>query len=313
MYLFRCKICSNENFIQGIDTLLSNGEFVHNNCYKKLLDKITEGDSQIKHIESEINSITHKIDILRYELANYSKTLDLTTRVSVLIFGKNKLLKEKENHLHKQIYDLNNLISNKKSLRELKKSDWIKQRNEIQINLAAIYDFWPTYPPDWNIRTENLRKYGYCAKCCITRDEITNENKKRFKVNLRSLQVHHLKPLKDGGNNKPENLILICNKCHEKIHGFSINNNNKPKDIRSQFTEKIDLINSAIKNQKRIQITYVDFSKNTSKRIVIPNLITDKLDGKPNSRDNLYLVGFCETRMEIRHFTISKIRTIYII
>jgi 5-methylcytosine-specific restriction endonuclease McrA len=32
------------------------------------------------------------------------------------------------------------------------------------------------------------------------------------------LNCHHIKPIKEGGNNKPENLITLCGKCHKIEH-----------------------------------------------------------------------------------------------
>ncbi len=30
--------------------------------------------------------------------------------------------------------------------------------------------------------------------------------------------VHHLKPLRDGGTNDPDNLMSLCRKCHAEVH-----------------------------------------------------------------------------------------------
>jgi len=32
-----------------------------------------------------------------------------------------------------------------------------------------------------------------------------------------ALEVHHIEPRADGGENEPENLILVCSTCHSKI------------------------------------------------------------------------------------------------
>ena len=32
------------------------------------------------------------------------------------------------------------------------------------------------------------------------------------------LQIHHIVPVRNGGQNVESNLIVICKKCHDKIH-----------------------------------------------------------------------------------------------
>lgn len=32
------------------------------------------------------------------------------------------------------------------------------------------------------------------------------------------LQLHHVKPISKGGNDEPENLMLLCPNCHKMIH-----------------------------------------------------------------------------------------------
>ena len=34
-----------------------------------------------------------------------------------------------------------------------------------------------------------------------------------------TLHAHHIKPVKDGGSDNDSNLLLVCPKCHKRIHG----------------------------------------------------------------------------------------------
>lgn len=34
----------------------------------------------------------------------------------------------------------------------------------------------------------------------------------------KALEIHHILPLYKGGNNDPDNLIVLCKKCHQKKH-----------------------------------------------------------------------------------------------
>lgn len=36
--------------------------------------------------------------------------------------------------------------------------------------------------------------------------------------NKDNLEIHHIKPLVEGGRNKIYNLIILCNKCHKLKH-----------------------------------------------------------------------------------------------
>lgn len=32
------------------------------------------------------------------------------------------------------------------------------------------------------------------------------------------LNVHHIKPVSEGGGDEPENLITLCKDCHKEVH-----------------------------------------------------------------------------------------------
>lgn len=51
------------------------------------------------------------------------------------------------------------------------------------------------------------------------------EKARRLRDNGQRLEVHHVIPRKDGGSNRPDNLICLCQKHHQMVH--SNNNNNK--------------------------------------------------------------------------------------
>lgn len=35
-----------------------------------------------------------------------------------------------------------------------------------------------------------------------------------------SLEIHHITPLSQGGNNDIDNLMLLCTACHKAAHGW---------------------------------------------------------------------------------------------
>lgn len=65
--------------------------------------------------------------------------------------------------------------------------------------------------PD-SVRREVLRRDGYkCVQCHWSR-ELWNKDDPRH------LEIHHVKPHVEGGSNDAENLISLCNVCHDKKH-----------------------------------------------------------------------------------------------
>jgi len=91
-----------------------------------------------------------------------------------------------------------------------------KSTEQLTIDLMekreSIFDYWPTYPPDWSDRRkEILKKYeNRCVKCGIE---------------YRMLDIHHVKKLRLGGSNRLENLIPLCRECHsqepEHVHLYN--------------------------------------------------------------------------------------------
>ncbi|MEM2990961.1 MAG: HNH endonuclease [Halobacteria archaeon] len=54
------------------------------------------------------------------------------------------------------------------------------------------------------------------------------------------LRVHHIVPVKDCGNNSPENLITLCKYCHYKLHHTLNHNYNLKESLkeRAKFIEQ---------------------------------------------------------------------------
>ena len=75
---------------------------------------------------------------------------------------------------------------------------------------------------------EHNKRYGYRWRKIRTRFFNANplcelcELEGRYKL---AEEIHHIKPLADGGTNDEKNLMSLCRSCHAKIHGTK-------KDIR---------------------------------------------------------------------------------
>ena len=70
---------------------------------------------------------------------------------------------------------------------------------------VAYLDNWFDYPPDWPTRRSKvIQRDGHsCTQC-------------RARIDL---QVHHITPLRNGGNHVLPNLTTLCVKCHSGAGG----------------------------------------------------------------------------------------------
>lgn len=109
--------------------------------------------------------------------------------------------------------------------------------------LASIYNFFPSWPPDWSERKHHLiqQNGSICLSCGEEGD----------------VYLIHQIELCEGGTNELDNLELICKPCHERTYGkgdifgsFTLN------PSQSEFSAQVSEIQSAIKNNWRIQFDY---------------------------------------------------------
>jgi 5-methylcytosine-specific restriction endonuclease McrA len=68
------------------------------------------------------------------------------------------------------------------------------------------------------------RSHGKCVICgCKTSAEwklLTTPGSLRRRFYLWDAEIHHKKPVIDGGTNDISNLILLCIPCHKAIHKY---------------------------------------------------------------------------------------------
>jgi hypothetical protein len=95
-----------------------------------------------------------------------------------------------------------------------------KERNACGVRPTS---FWQT------ISYECFRRDNFtCQHCKKDRDQLRQDAKDEQMINGKCntkyqptdyvLNCHHIKPIKDGGNNRLENLITLCGKCHKIEH-----------------------------------------------------------------------------------------------
>ena len=164
----------------------------------------------------------------------------------------------------------------------------------LQARVAPIYDYFLTYPPDWEKRRDEVAKRDgeQCSKKCSS---------------WRQLHLHHIKPLSKGGSNKISNLKLLCEKCHSMKHGgrdFSGEFSNS----ETAFSKRVANIRYAIKNGKRIKFGYKKpRDKSHKQRTVIPTELVN-VDHIRDSGSTLCVRGYCELRKAERVFALKRMR-----
>jgi hypothetical protein len=174
---------------------------------------------------------------------------------------------------------------------------------KLQDKLTALYDVWPTYPPDWDERRDlvGARDSYECAEC-----------------GAGNIHTHHRRALKDGGTNRPENLVSLCSYCHSQAHGgASFKEGWTPSAANSSLREKIETIQTAITQRRNLFFHYKKPNGATTKRLVAPRelrklsiielqaLLGRKVPIEKEGR--LCLFGHCHLRNEKRTFAVSRI------
>ena len=270
----------------SLDILLVNGKSIHVKCVEELKKDIEFSFNFNLQLEQE----NLEINDLLIQLNDHNS---LITKLASLfgIGNSNKI----------NILDIQNNISEKRL--KIKRIE-VEKQNDILLKtelLIKIYDYWPSRPPDWNVRSNNIKlNNNYCKIC----------------GNLNGLQVHHKKNIKNGGNHTSDNLIVLCEECHKDQHGgkdFSYANSSN----RSLFSKKLESVQNSIENNYSLKFNYSKYkgySKFTglnhngekSFREILPKKI--KVLG-----NSLIVNGHCNLRDEERSFNISRMSNLKII
>lgn len=83
----------------------------------------------------------------------------------------------------------------------------LKQENRRYEKYERPYDAHKRYGRAWQkVRDSYVREHPFCELCFKNRVLVSVE------------QVHHIKPIAEGGTHARENLISLCKSCHSKIH-----------------------------------------------------------------------------------------------
>lgn len=275
---FECVLCAKEALDGNI---LVSGSVYHESCYQELLDKVSEFQNDIESYHSDLIQNKSSLDqIIRKIIKSRGAFNKFKAVIGAKYFDKKFLWKEREKK--------ENEINEKEKLIKYLE----KQLSNSQEQLNSLHDFWPGYPPDWEDRSDEIKKEREVCEAC-------DEDWK--------LHVHHKIGIQNGGNHTKENLVLLCEKCHGEIHHIDFSD--KEFEFRegvSSFGRKLRLINEAISQNKQIYFNYRKFKGEKSKRTILPEE-TERI-GR-----SLCVRGFCYLRNEDRIFAVKRMRNIKIL
>lgn len=172
-----CPICDE---LCNSGTSLTNNVLCHRGCIERPEKHLTEIQNDIHRLLTERRNVIQRI----------ASSKSIFYIVS-LFFGREEIdeieLTEQATQLQQEISSL---------------EDYKNTRSDL---LTSLYDYWPTYPPDWYERRE--KAIGESSKCSYC-----GQSKGK-------LHVHHKLPISQGGSQLQENLIVLCEKHHLNIHG----------------------------------------------------------------------------------------------
>lgn len=233
-------------------------------------------------MNDEIYSLIDSFDRKRLNKLSIDKKIKVRSNI---IFHVKSLFKSPELETEDLV-----LMSSRLSKELDEASRFIEKRKEI---LYSIYDYFITYPPDWDTRRAAvfIIKGRFCSVC-------------RSKSQL---HVHHITPLSKGGSNQLSNLQVLCESCHSHKHG-GINFSDQNFSSENAFENRVILIKDAIENSKKIEFEYRKPSdKKYQKRTIIPERLLNK-DHVHTSETTLCVSGYCELRMANRIFALKRMK-----
>ncbi len=244
--------------------VLVNGTMYHGRCLARLVASVETRVERVGQLESKKCSIQEEI----------SKSRSLVPKL-LLFFGAGNPPRADANQ-------------------ELRRVDAaisaIRARLErLSLVLGRVYDYWPTYPPDWEERRQAKRsEQPFCEACGRSM----------------SLHVHHRVRVGNGGNHSRSNLAMLCESCHQDRHG------GKPflyggEAAESHFSGRLALIRDAIQKRQCVHFSYTKYCGEKSVRTIRPTCL--ELVGRSQS---LCVHGWCYLRNAERVFAIKRMRRV---
>jgi hypothetical protein len=186
------KKYKNENALKSLFSLKSEEGF------KIILDMIQNGEPQ------------EKFSYMAFGLKYYPERLeDILSKVKLV--GNIKLL-DRFNELELSI---SKQLTTDKPKEEITKVDFSVNRSDIEHGTEAILQEIRTSKRNRSLTSNLKRLYDYSCQVCGRK--IYDHNKKEYNID-----VHHVIPLGNGGDDNYDNMIVVCKLCHTYIHSGTI-------------------------------------------------------------------------------------------
>jgi len=264
-----CQIC-NKDASAGIP--LSNGNKFHKQCLELILKEPIEYNTKLGALENGLYR-------LKIKLRGKSS-------IGAKLFS---ILSKPDNTIEQIEIEIEN---KQKEISQLKQNI-LKIEQELDKRVKSFYDYYLTYPPDWEERKKDVKERDkhHCSECGSNND----------------LHVHHKIPLSKGGSNQISNLILLCASCHSKEHGGK-SFDKEFTHSESAFSKRVTIINNAIKDGRKIEFGYrKPTDKGYKKRLIKPYELVN-IDHRSGNDATLCISGFCELRNADRKFALKRMR-----
>ena len=271
MICFICKKFCTEN------NLLQNGIRYHATCLKHLQSDKTPYDDDIEKLKGQIDFI----------YSNIHGVLKNRNFIEKLF----NLIPKGFEHFEKKI----NLLENEQLRLVDKKKELLAGRKK---KLTEVYDYWLTRPPDWNERSNNIRRQiANCVNC---------DAYKSYKT---VLQVHHIVPISEGGDHTSSNLEVLCYECHNSRHHHEINehytHNESPHNTNA-YASLISKFEEARNSKKYLSFLYRRYGGIKDKHLIKVSEFISKSDG-------MYVKGFCYLNNDNREFKVKNISKVDVV
>jgi len=260
-----CKLC-NKFASDGVH--LSNGSAIHEECLNAIEEEIRSCRTEIVTKDSESKRLRGELN--KREGVGF-KILSVFSKPKVSVTEVEKSLLQ----IKRNIEELDNLAVS------------------IQSKLTPIFDYFLTYPPDWEKRRKVVKERdgSQCSKC----------------GSGNHIHLHHIIPLSRGGSNKASNLKFLCENCHSKAHGgrdFTC----EFSSAETAFSKRVANIRYAIESGKRIKFGYKKPSDSGHKQRTVKPEELIIMDHRRNSGSTLCVQGNCELRKANRVFALKRMR-----
>jgi len=289
-----CLICKEQCVDQEI---LSNGTTYHAKCFD---DMEVEYYSYRNQLSNEVNTLKQKAFEIGKELDYENSFIGSIKRLFSNVHPAEKI-NELETSLRQIRDDLEHLYSRQLSHRN----------NKFE---TAIYDYWLTYPPDWEERKSSVwDNFSECSSC----NRKTGRNTVPF-------HVHHIQPISSGGNHTLKNLTLLCENCHstahngmdfDAIHDHKINaysDDGKDGQSIGAYGKRIILLEKAINNALTVGFQYRDNEGIKTTRNINP-IEFRTFDHRTGTGETFCVVGYCHLRQANRIFAIKRMRGLKVV